>query len=126
LRLGDGEGDLEKVGGGVRRLDPVMRAGGTHGHLPPFASSFSMSAAAIAPGTREPSVKMSVGVPVILCLRPNSVLRASTLVSQLPSGLTSGSLRTIQSCQLRPRSLAHHTALDFSTESGPRIGYRNM
>ena len=36
----------------------------------------------MAPGTREPSAKISVGVPVILCFLPNSRLRATAAASK--------------------------------------------
>ena len=42
------------------------------------------------------------------------------------SALAGGSFFSIQSCQDFTLSLAHQCPLDFSVESGPRIGYRNM
>ena len=77
----------------------------------------------MAPGTREPLAKISVGVPVILCLRPKARLRWMAAVSQLAAAGTFS--RTIMSCQAATRSLAHQTLRDFSAESGLRIGYRN-
>ena len=74
----------------------------------------------MAPGTRAPLVKIRVGVPVILCLRPNARLRCSALVSQVAAG---GVLsRTIRSCQAATRSAAHQMLRDFSAESGLRMG----
>src|ERR1035437_2354269 len=58
---------------------------------------FSTSAAPMAPGTRDPSAKTRVGVPVILCLWPISTLRVSAAVSQLAAA--GNWSRTIQSCQ---------------------------
>ena len=48
------------------------------------------------------------------------------VVQKLRMGGSGGELRTIQSCQALPLSLAHQWLRDFSTESGPRIGYRYM
>jgi len=48
--------------------------------------SFSTCWALMAPGTREPSTKKRVGVPVILRFFPNSRLRSRTVVSQLALG----------------------------------------
>ena len=77
-----------------------------------------------APGTRVPSVKISVGVPVILCFFPNARLRCSAAVSQLAAaGILS---LTIHSCQTLVRSLAHQMLRDFSAESGLRMGYRKV
>ena len=42
----------------------------------------------MAPGTREPLAKISVGVPVILCLRPKARLRWMAAVSQLAAAGT--------------------------------------
>src|SRR3989344_3834485 len=87
------------------------------------ARRFSTSLAPMAPGTRAPLAKISVGVPVILCLRPNARLRCKALVSQLDAG--TGLSRTMRSCQAVTWSLEHQMLRDFSAESGLRMGYRN-
>ena len=60
--------------------------------------------------------KISVGVPVILCLRPKARLRWMAAVSQLAAAGTFSP--TIMSCQAATRSLAHQTLRDFSAGVG--------
>src|SRR5690606_19927252 len=87
-------------------------------------SCFSISCALMAPGTRVPSEKITVGVPVILYFLLNARLRSSAAVSQLDlAGFWS---RNIQSSQTLFLSLAHQTFLDFSTESALRMGIRKV
>ncbi|MNO03843.1 hypothetical protein D3C81_2246700 [compost metagenome] len=74
----------------------------------------------MAPGTRVPSWKMMVGVPVILCLRPSARLRWMAAVSQLADGVTLS--RSMWSSHSLARSFEHQMLRLFSAESGLRIG----
>ena len=73
-----------------------------------------------APGTRVPSTKKLVGVPVMRYLRPKATLRCSALVSQLALGGVM--LRSIQSSNALPGFLAHQMCWDLVVESCPRMG----
>ena len=77
----------------------------------------------MAPGTRVPSAKISVGVPVMLVLLAELevALRAPRVAGAAWCAAAS-SPSTIQSSQALALSLAHQMLRDLSVESAPRIG----
>src|SRR5512140_297622 len=85
-------------------------------------SFLSKSAIDIAPGTRSPSSKMIVGVPLIFFSLPKAMFLSSGVEQLLsPEGTLS---LVIVSIHDFPGSAEHQMAFDFSIESGERIGYR--
>ncbi len=73
-----------------------------------------------APGTRVPSAKSKVGVPVMRCFLPNSTFASRAVVSQL--AVDGVEPFTIQSFQTLALSLAHQMFLDLVLESSPKMG----
>ncbi|MNO09782.1 hypothetical protein D3C81_2332110 [compost metagenome] len=63
-----------------------------------------------------------VGVPVILYLRPNSMLRCRAVTSQLAAAAGASVPLSMWLAHSLAESLAHQMLRDFSTESGLRIG----
>ena len=107
----------QKKGGHLGRLELAKKS-----YLAVFSFS-SIRSSGIAPGTRSPSAKKIVGVPVIFNLLANSRFLSTAVVSQ--SSLPVGALpSTIQSFHDLERSLAHQIWRDFLSESSDKIGNR--
>src|SRR6185437_12156966 len=86
------------------------------------ANRFSSSGIVTAPGRRSPSSKMSVGVPRMCFAWPYARFFSSG-AWHVPA-VAGRRSRTIVSIHALPGSVEHQMALDLSTESGARIGYR--
>ena len=97
-----------------------VRWDGSFALEPQPASSFSSSAGSIAPSTRLLLGKNSVGVPSTFSFFPSSSVLSSG-VWQAPSPVN-GVPFCIHSLHAFARSGAHHTCLDFASESGPSTG----
>ena len=81
----------------------------------------------IAPGTREPSVKNMVGVPVTLSLRPSSTTLSVDAVALHDSAPAAGVLPlSIQSSQVFDLSAEHQTFFTLVRESSLRMGYMKV
>ena len=61
-----------------------------------------------------------------LCLRPISAIRFRASTSQVAADLAGAVPSTIQSRQALVLSLAHQMSRDFSGESPPKMGYKNV